>query len=232
MINKLSPIIKRWVAYAPGEHGELTHWLLARQLRALRQKHLRQAQADDPVTHLENAPIRIEAVIDLLSASLLSLDNAIFNETIDHLTADESSYLVLDLVEIARYVKQQRRQAGVAQGRFLEFVRGKLIMALDRPPRRVDDWSIMDSGRCDCADCRVLKEFLQSRRLDHKVWPLAKGRRQHIHRVIDAMGVPVTHRTERSGSPHKLHLKKTEQLFLQDQAQRVRLKEALDDLAE
>ena len=233
IINKLSPMIKRWVQHAPDTHGELTHYLLGHQLSVLKQQHLQQAQADDPVTHLENAPGRIAEATDLLAASFLGLDNVIFNETIKHLIDNESSYLMFDLVEIARYIKQQDWQTDSTEQhstRFLEFVRSKLTMTLDRPPRQADDWSIMATNRCDCADCQVLTEFLQSNRLDRKVWPLAKGRRQHIHRAIDKMGIPVTHKTERSGSPHKLHLKKTEQLFLQDQAQRARLKEALDDI--
>jgi hypothetical protein len=61
---------------------------------------------------------------------------------------------------------------------------------------------------------------------------MAKERRRHIHQVIDGMDIPVTHHTVRTGSPHKLRLVKTEQLFRQDKAQRLRLEQALDDLAE
>ncbi len=235
LIGKLSPIIKRWVAHAPDEHGELSHWLLAHQLSVLKQKHLYQAQADAPVSHLKDSPARIAEVTDLLSASLLSFDNAIFHETIDHLITNVSGYLIFDLVEIARFVKQQSHQAGASGrecARFLEFVRGELTKVLDSPPRKTGDWSILETGRCDCADCKVLEAFLQSSCLESKVWPLAKRRRQHIHQMIDAIGIPVIHRTERTGSPHKLHLTKTKQLFLQDQAQRVRLNEALNDLVE
>jgi hypothetical protein len=235
MINKLSPLIQRWVEQAPESYRELTHWLLAHQLGAVIENHLQQARDNDPITHLEYASDRIDEMIDLLSASLTSLDNEIFNQSIDHLIMNESSYLVFDLVEIARYLKRQKQQVDATEpqrARFLKFVRGRLTALLDRPPRRSDDWSIVQEDRCGCADCQELNKFLQSSRLDHKVWPMAKGRRLHIHREIDAMGIPVTHDTERTGSPHKLHLRKTEQLFRQDQARRFRLKDALDDLAE
>ncbi|MCP4044126.1 MAG: hypothetical protein GY731_19565, partial [Gammaproteobacteria bacterium] len=136
IIDRLSPIIKRWVEHAPGDHGELTHWLLGRQLGALKRKQLHQVQADAPVTYAKNAPGRIAKITDLLSASLLSLDSAIFAEMIDHLIADDSGYPVFDLVEISRYVKRQNRQVGGVGGhcaRLLEFVRGKLTTALDSP---------------------------------------------------------------------------------------------------
>jgi hypothetical protein len=174
-------------------------------------------------------------MIDMLCASLISQDGEIFNKAIEHMITNESRYLVFDLVEIARYLKQQKQQVDTIEPqrtRFLNFVRGRLSTILDRPPRRSDDWSIVQKDRCGCTDCRELHRFLQSSQLDHKVWPMAKERRRHIHQVIDAMGIPVTHHTVPTGSPHKLHLVKTEQLFRQDQAQRFRLKEALDDLAE
>ena len=142
---------------------------------------------------------------------------------------------MFDLVAIARFVKQQNYENSATEGQcalLSAFVRGKLTKVLDSQPRKAGDWSITETGQCGCADCKVLVEFLQSSRLDRKVWPLAKGRRQHIHQAIDAIGIPVTHKTERRGSPHKLHLTKTKQLFVQEQTQRARLKEALDDLAE
>lgn len=50
--------------------------------------------------------------------------------------------------------------------------------------------------------------------------PLAKPRRRHIHAMIDAQGLPVTHTTEGIGSPHKLKLHKTDRLMKEDVAER------------
>ena len=41
----------------------------------------------------------------------------------------------------------------------------------------------------------------------------------HIHQIIDVMKLPVTHQTQRTGSPHKLALNKTGQLFSRDKRQ-------------
>ena len=178
---------------------------------------------------------RIAKITDLVAAAILSSDDGFFHETIAHLISDEKDYLIFDLIEISRFIKQQsyKREVTEAQSsRLLDFVRGKVTRALDSPPRKAGDWSITETVSCGCADCKVLTAFLQSSGEEHKVWPLAKGRRMHIHQAIEAMGVPVTHKTERSGSPYKLHLTKTKQLFLQDRERRGRLKEAKDDLAE
>lgn len=53
-----------------------------------------------------------------------------------------------------------------------------------------------------------------------EIWSLAKPRRQHIHAMIDAHGLPVTHTTVRTGSPHKLKLHKTAQVMKEDAAER------------
>ncbi|RLJ20751.1 hypothetical protein DJ030_06300 [bacterium endosymbiont of Escarpia laminata] len=234
-IDKLAQIIKRWVTHTPAIEDELTHWLMARQLGVLKQKHHDHAQSGSPVSRLNNASTRIAEITELVSAAILSSDDGVFHETIDHLISNEKDYLIFDLIEISRFIKQQSYEHEVTEAqsnRLLDFVRDKVTRALDSPPRKVGDWSITETVSCGCADCKVLTAFLQSSGEEHKVWPLAKGQRMHIHQVIDAMGVPVTHKTERRGSPHKLHLTKTKQLFLQDREHRDRLKEAKDDLAE
>ncbi len=230
MIKGLSPMIRIWVESAPNEHLDLTHWLLAHQLDALRQKHLQESQQQSPASFQEAASDRTEALIDLLSASLTGLDEGVFNDTLQHLMNDENCYMASDLVTITRYLKQQRRESTATEISFLEFVRDTLKRLLDHTPRQRGNWSIMQTWSCDCADCQVLREFLQSRLLDHKIWPLGKERRQHIHRIIESLGVPVNHQTEHSGSPHKLHLNKTKQLFLDDKAQRRDLKKAMAEL--
>jgi hypothetical protein len=53
-------------------------------------------------------------------------------------------------------------------------------------------------------------------------WPLAKERRQHIHRRIDAAELPVTHVTRRQGRPFTLVLTKTDNLFAGERKARER----------
>jgi len=230
MIDKLTPLIKRWVEQSADAHHTVTHWLLVHQLNALVQWHNEQARTENSTARQRSASDRVKQVIDLLSAALLSRDDVVYNNTIDHLIDSENNYLLFDRVAIARHIKRQRPKLDTTEqhrARFLEFVRSKLTTALDRPPRQANDWSIITADRCGCTDCKKLNTFLQASDLNHKTWPLAKERRQHIHRIIDGMAIPVSHQTERNGSPHKLHLKKGEQLFKDAQMQREQLEEAL-----
>ncbi|KAK3379221.1 hypothetical protein B0T24DRAFT_545961 [Lasiosphaeria ovina] len=61
--------------------------------------------------------------------------------------------------------------------------------------------------RCSCADCRLLNGFLQS---NERTWrfPAGKGRRQHLHNMLDSAGSGCSHVTERYGNPHTLVVKK------------------------
>jgi hypothetical protein len=104
-----------------------------------------------------------------------------------------------------------------------------LESALERPPRAPDDWSITDfePGGC-CDDCTTLAGFLADPTAQTTTWPLAKARRQHIHHRIDDAELPVTHRTRREGSPHKLVLTKTTDLHHHDAQRRAAQANALE----
>ncbi|AVP96511.1 hypothetical protein C7S18_04550 [Ahniella affigens] len=84
---------------------------------------------------------------------------------------------------------------------------------LSEPIRAADDWSIHAILPCHCELCEVLETFLKSPVKQLLEWPLAKERRMHIHRVIDASELPLIHTTKRVGSPQKLIIQKTPALF-------------------
>ena len=93
---------------------------------------------------------------------------------------------------------------------------------LTRPARVPDDWSIELPEGCDCELCSSLRVFLADPARKTLEWPLAKERRRHVHGRIDAAELPVTHRTRRVGSPHKLVLTKTRALFDRESEQHKR----------
>lgn len=97
--------------------------------------------------------------------------------------------------------------------------RHRLESEVAKPRRAADDRPIPFTG-CGCADCEHLAMFLESSDQRAETWPLAKARRQHVHGKIEAQGLPVTHTTERTGSPHKLTLRKADRLMKEDAAER------------
>ena len=93
---------------------------------------------------------------------------------------------------------------------------------LGRPARADDDWSIDLPEGCSCELCDGLAAFLQDRSKTTLEWPLAKERRAHVHRRVDAAELPVTHQTRRQGRPYTLVLSKTGELFDRERRRRRR----------
>ena len=62
---------------------------------------------------------------------------------------------------------------------------------------------------CNCSDCKALIRFLDDPQLASTRMPLAKERRQHLHRVIDSKRLDCLHSTVRVGRPYVLVLTKT-----------------------
>jgi hypothetical protein len=108
----------------------------------------------------------------------------------------------------------------------------KLTAELSKPARKKDDWAIVQTVSCDCADCKILNAYLRASSERQKVWPLAQARRGHIHRALDGIGVPVTHRTQREGRPYRLVLRKTDDLFKREAIRRERVMQALGKLSD
>jgi hypothetical protein len=95
-----------------------------------------------------------------------------------------------------------------------------LQASLARPPRAGDDWSIEPPKGCDCELCAQLRVFLEDPITTSFEWPLAKDRRAHVHRRIDAAELPVAHQTRRTGRPYTLVLSKTDALFHRERLRR------------
>jgi predicted 2-oxoglutarate/Fe(II)-dependent dioxygenase YbiX len=105
----------------------------------------------------------------------------------------------------------------------------RLDVELRAPVRGEDDWTIVFQLFCNCADCRVLSQFLGSARTEYG-WPLNQDRRLHIHGMIDNAKLPVSHTTLRRGSPYVLQLRKDRSLFTRERAYRARVTEILNAL--
>ncbi len=102
---------------------------------------------------------------------------------------------------------------------------------LEAPTREDGDWSMALPGGCRCELCIKLETFLSNPEEKRLEWPIAKAKRMHVHRRIDAHELPVRHQTRRSGSPYTLMLTKTEDMFAREARQRLSWSRELEWLA-
>lgn len=120
--------------------------------------------------------------------------------------------LLIPLLDAAaNWPAEDRREARV--GEAAAYAAQLLAQRLERPARRLDDWSVPAPSACDCDLCGQLAAFLSAPDERTLEWPLAGPNRRHIHSRIEATELPVTHTTRRQGRPFTLVLTKTAALF-------------------
>jgi len=154
-------------------------------------------------------------LLSVLRAAAIAEHDDLRNAMVDAVTARtvELVPIFAGIVEAAHALPgNELTSTGVA--RIMRHLTQTLEEQLARPERTPGDWSITGVLDDDCCqDCAQLVIFLDDASQQQMTWPLAKPRRQHIHGHIDESELPVTHLTRREGSPHKLVLTKTEDLF-------------------
>jgi predicted 2-oxoglutarate/Fe(II)-dependent dioxygenase YbiX len=196
----------------------------------------------DAVRHAASiaTPSRRETTLESLAVPTLAVLRAsgcvgahALRDRVIEAVLDPQPGLVPMLVQVIRSAtplpSDERHLAGL--GSIVTHCRTELEKELSLPPRAPDDWSITDfsSGTC-CADCAMLAVFLADPSIERTTWPLAKPRRQHLHRRIDEAELPVAHTTIRQGSPHQLALTKTATVHLRATERRRACRESLADV--
>ncbi len=213
------------------EQSELIGWLFDYQYRTLKANHTFQKEHSSRVQLEQESAERIDSFREILDACVVVNKHGLHTRLVTYLITDELLYTPVNLAEMFLPLDiDNRDDERWGYQKLHAYLDTKLNEALNQPLRKVGDWSITERGRCDCNDCKELSQYLQSPVTQTKVWPLAKARRQHIHQVIDGMGVPVIHQTKRQGSPHKLVLRKTERLFEQESYDRKKINTCLSKL--
>lgn len=71
-------------------------------------------------------------------------------------------------------------------------------------PEEPRDWTIAGPAGCECQHCAKLRAFCQNPAARMERFPLRKDLRKHLHRVIDAHRLDMSHVTERRGRPYTL----------------------------
>ncbi|MDQ3235491.1 MAG: 2OG-Fe(II) oxygenase [Pseudobdellovibrionaceae bacterium] len=172
--------------------------------------------------------VELFSVLDSLSDLDLEFGHAI-------VTAIAEKPMVFNSIDTANLLLKIRRKNSKVGGEsstcrgLLQVFQHRLEAEASRH-RSQHDWSIDETPSCSCDDCTVLTSFLKDAVTKQIVLPLKKERRYHLHRAIDSLAIPVTHKTSRVGSPHKLVLTKASNLFAQAEKRRKSAEQALRNL--
>ena len=172
------------------------------------------------------------ALLAVLNAASLSSATAVRSEIVDTVcttSPDATPLLLATIAAASRFAPVELARVDLRP--FALHAVDKLRHELAIPERQEGDWAITGFNHAGCCqDCAELAAFLTDAAREQHVWPMAKPRREHIHRCIDGAELPVTHQTRREGSPHKLVITKTTDVFRRDADRRVAAKTELDTI--
>lgn len=210
---------------------KLARWLLEREVETALHRCATANDESSPWLDFESARDEAQHVAHVLAAGAAMSDHSAITQTLSALLGDKQRASLSFLSQLLRAcsVRSPALRAYVTGSSLHRECAERIGKILRAPQRTEDDWRITYSLRCNCADCKVLSEFLGSAKVDCD-WPLNKFRRQHIHQTISSAQLPVLHTTLRRGSPQVLQLSKDRSLFSRERAYRARLQELLDSL--
>jgi hypothetical protein len=162
------------------------------------------------------------AIVGVLETTAIAADADAQRRIIEALS-DARGYPVRAAIAALRAAQGPRGPAELA-GLGLAAVHDDCTRTLTRrieaPVRAADDWSIATPIRCGCALCKQLVRFLRARAERELAWPLASEQRAHVHGIVAAHELPLTHQTRRTGRPYSLILVKTRALFAGEASER------------
>ena len=153
-----------------------------------------------------------------LVASVITVeDAALAHELVDVVVAfpvalDPAGIVVPALKTLAK--SGPALQSHVLTGKLWEHAMGFLLDRSEFVPEEPKDWKQSGSIPCQCPDCAELKKFASNPVEQVHRFSVRKDRRQHLHQVIEAGELDMTHVTERRGSPQTLVCVKTRKHYL------------------
>lgn len=110
--------------------------------------------------------------------------------------------------DLAAALEQVSRQVGLtSSAAYTPLWRNAAAFLLARSatvPEEPRDWRIASEFDCDCQHCAKLRAFCRNPAARAERFPLRKDLRKHLHRIIDAHRLDMSHVTERRGSPFTL----------------------------
>jgi hypothetical protein len=155
-------------------------------------------------------------LLQLLTKTFLALDEP---ELLDRLVTyvldrpkdfDLTTIQIPALLGLGTWLKRNAKRFFPPLDRWLSAAVIELESRASHPPQEPADWRREATTGCNCADCKELNRFLNDPNTKTLRLPLAEGRRQHLHNVIDGKKLDTTHVTERRGRPYTLVCNKTQ----------------------
>ena len=158
------------------------------------------------------------AFVTELFTSLRALGaSALYAGAVSAIAADPAAFdpvaVVVPALTALRPTSEADRFPAADLARLWRHATAFLLARSEQPPEPPTDWVQPITLVCRNEDDRELQAFARDpARREHR-FRVKKERRQHLHQLIDRLGLDMTHVTERQGSPQTLVCTKTLRTF-------------------
>ena len=200
-------------ACAAANGRALAEWLLDDRWAWLREHADGVCRQSDAKQRAEALPTLGRPLLALLEASRIVDRPDLHARVLDTFNGAMPVEVALELLHAAHRDRRRCDPAGLGLAALHVRCLQELEVRLASPARARDDWSIRMQTGCACELCVTLDGFLRAPGEVRREWPLAEGKRRHVHGILDARDLPVRHVTRRTGRPFTLVLEKTAELF-------------------
>lgn len=225
VLTNFQKITKKFKSYA-----KVYSWFLEYQMIAI-SNDCSFYEKSEKTFILANRANAIKMLRDLLAVFVADGDSDNANKVLSKLADWER---LLDAATLSILLKELiKLDLGKSEPckKIKKLAKERLTKELAMQEKIAGTYSVSEQVSCSCKDCKKLQEFLSDAEQELLIWPLAKDRRQHIHSMIEDMGISVSHTTERVGSPYKLHLKKSQDQVRYEQNRLTELRRLKRELA-
>ncbi|MEP6906044.1 MAG: hypothetical protein ABI875_08150, partial [Gemmatimonadales bacterium] len=216
------PDLCRQLSGGPEPGVDLARWVVKEEWTRIVQQWERLREHPNPTIRSEAVGDMSMPILALLESSLIADSPDLHSEMLRALTSTDTEYPIRGLTHLLRTAHETR--TGKVRDLRLATLREHCVQALTTlvrmPVREKSNWSMPALRRCTCGLCGTLARFLVAADETRLEWPLAKDSRAHIHQILDAHNLSVTHTTRRAGRPFTLILTKTDALFEREAKER------------
>lgn len=172
------------------------------------------AEKQDALDWRSSEVDRAEMLSLLIKSFIAVNERTLLKRLADHVLAlpekyDLTTAQVPVFLELQSWLKRNVEKPLPPLRRWLAAIQKILESRAGNPPQKPTDWRRDSSIPCPCGDCEELSKFLRDPAARVLRMPLATERRKHLHRIVEANLLDVTHVTERRGRPFTLVFTKT-----------------------
>ncbi len=223
ILNSVTPIIGILLALEDGLDDTLkANSVFKNKLSTFILETQAEAIIEDDKSHERSSPIEFEKffvkrknhVIDFMKACAISKSASLVSRLLNHMIEHHRLYSEISLSEIFFEMRHQISSQELGPYKMLHnHLVGVIGQELEKGLRSSNDWSIPGTLTCDCEYCKDLEAFLHASTETRKAWSIAAKVRDHLQRVLAGARLPVNLSIEKTGSPHKLIITKTDKVY-------------------